>query len=94
MTTMTTTTTTKPPVERIEWTPEHEEHLRALLTTMEAIPQSALTVLQFRLTLRQIRAQERLATALDLLVATIAVEKGYLPSDAPDSTRGPGRMRR
>jgi len=86
--------TTKAPVERIEWTPEHEEHLRALLTLMEGNPQSALTVLQFRLTVRQIRAQERLATALDLLVATIAVEKGYLPADMPDTTRGPGRMRR
>lgn len=88
------TPTTKPPVERIEWTPENEDHLRQFLEALEKDPRSALTALQVRLTLRQIRAQERLATALDLLVATIAVEKGYLPSAPPDPTRGPGRMRR
>lgn len=88
------------PVERIEWLPEHEARLRAILEGMEQNPASALTVLQFRLTLRQIRAWERMATALDLFVATNAVEKGYLPSEvtppgpAPEATRGPGRMRR
>jgi hypothetical protein len=86
------------PVERIEWLPEHEAHLRTVLEAMEKNPASALTVLQFRLTLRQIRAWERMATALDLFVGTYAVERGFLPTDAagpaPEATRGPGRMRR
>lgn len=87
-------TTTKPPVERVEWTPEDEQYLREILEALEKDPKTKLTALQFRLTVRSIRAQERLATAMDLFVATVAVERGYLPSEAPETTRGPGRMRR
>ncbi len=71
------------------WNPEDEATLQEFLKGT-----GPLSRLQFKMTLRQIEAQERLAESMGALAALLAAERGLVKLPETEPTRGPGRMRR
>lgn len=81
-------------VPKVAWTAKDEEELGSILKALEEQPQSRLTLMQFKLTVRQILAMESIAEGLALMSTIYAREHAADLLPPTDATRGPGRMRR